>query len=140
MIDYLCSVPFFLLFPVPERWSYPDAGAILLSDLWDSRLIEAFRPMSALDNCFPSFHTSMTVIVLLCCFIYRVGFRVTMIPLAAMVTMSTYTLGVHWAGDVIAGTALGIISVAAGCRLAERGAPVDSDRPSSALMRPVRSE
>ena len=38
-----------------------------------------------------------------------------------MVTMSTYTLGVHWAGDVVAGTALGIISVAAGCRLAERG-------------------
>ena len=138
VIDYVCSVPFFLLFPVPERWSYPDAGAILLSDLWDSRLIEAFRPMSALDNCFPSFHTSMTVIVLLCCFIYRVGFRVTMIPLAAMVTMSTYTLGVHWAGDVIAGTALGVISVAAGCRLADRGAPVDLDRPTSALMGPVR--
>lgn len=125
VIDYLCSVPFFLLFPVPERWAYPDAGAILLSDLWDSRLIEAFRPMSGLDNCFPSFHTSLTVIVVLCCFIYRVGFRMTMIPLAVMVMMSTYTLGVHWAGDVVAGTALGVISVAAGCRLAEWGAAAE---------------
>jgi membrane-associated phospholipid phosphatase len=137
VIDYVCSMPFFLLFSVPERWAYPDAGAILLSDLWDSRLIEAFRPMSALDNCFPSFHTSMTVIVVLCCFIYRVGFRMTMLPLAAMVTMSTYTLGVHWAGDVVAGTALGIISVAAGCRLAERGA---ESRPDSCRAHPQRHD
>ena len=138
VIDYVCSVPFFLLFPVPERWSYPEAGAVLLSDLWDSRLIEAFRPMSGLDNCFPSFHTSMTVIVVLCCFIYRVGFRMTMVPLGVMVAMSTYTLGVHWAGDVIAGTALGIISVAAGCRLADRGAPVDVDKATSALLPTAR--
>jgi membrane-associated phospholipid phosphatase len=124
-IDYACSLPFFLMFPVPERWAYPDANAILLSDLWDSRLIEAFRPMSALDNCFPSFHSSMTVIVILCCLVFRVGFRLTAIPLGAMVLLSTYALGVHWMGDVIAGTALGIISVALACRLTGKGVPVD---------------
>lgn len=131
-IDYVCSLPFFLLFPVPERWAYPDASAILLSDLWDSRLIEAFRPMSALDNCFPSFHTSMTVILVLCCFVYRVGFRLTSVPLGAMVLLSTYSLGVHWAGDVIAGTALGIISVAVACRLVERGAGQRAPAPAPA--------
>jgi membrane-associated phospholipid phosphatase len=78
--------------------------------------------MSALDNCFPSFHTSMTVIVLLCCFVYRLGFRLMMIPLAAMVMVSTYSLGVHWAGDIVAGTGLGIMSVAVACRLVDRSA------------------
>jgi membrane-associated phospholipid phosphatase len=125
-VDYVISLPFFLLFPVPERWAYPDAGAILLSDLWDSRLIEVFRPMSALDNCFPSFHSSMTIIVILCCFVYRVGFRLTVVPLGAMVLLSTYVLGVHWIGDVVAGTALGVISTAIACRLTAKPRPSGS--------------
>ena len=116
-LDYAISLPFFVLFPVPERWAYPDSGAVLLSDLWDSRLIELFRPMSALDNCFPSFHSSMTVIIVLCCFVYRVGFRSMILPIGAMVLLSTYALGVHWIGDVVAGAALGVISTALACRL-----------------------
>lgn len=121
--DYAISLPFFLLLPVPERWAYPDAGAILLSDLWDSRLIEAFRPMSALDNCFPSFHTSMTVVLVLCGSLHRLSFRVTAVPLGAMVVLSTYSLGVHWVGDAIAGIGVGLVSVAVACRLAGRGTP-----------------
>jgi membrane-associated phospholipid phosphatase len=119
---YALSLPFFLLFPVPERWAYPDASAILLSDLWDSRLINTFRPMSALDNCFPSFHTSMTVVAVLCCFVHRVGFRWTIVPLGVSILLSTYSLGVHWIGDVIAGTAIGVISVAVACRIERRTA------------------
>jgi membrane-associated phospholipid phosphatase len=121
--DYAISLPFFLLFPVPERWAYPDAGAILLSDLWDSRLIEAFRPMSALDNCFPSFHTSMTVVLVLCAFLHRLRFRVVLIPLGVMVVLSTYALGVHWIGDVVTGAAVGCASVSAACRLTDRRPP-----------------
>jgi hypothetical protein len=34
-------------------------------------LIEWFRPMSGLDNCFPSFHTSLTVVIVLTCHLYR---------------------------------------------------------------------
>jgi membrane-associated phospholipid phosphatase len=116
-IEYAGSLPFFLLFPVPERWTYPDANAILLSDLWDSRLIELFRPMSALDNCFPSFHTSMSVLIVLCCFVYRLDFRFVTIPVAAMILLSTYALGIHWGGDIVAGIALGVISMAVAHRL-----------------------
>lgn len=116
-IDYGISLPFFLWFPVPERWAYPDSNAILLSGLWSSSLIESFRPISALDNCFPSFHTSMTVVIVLCCYLFRVGFRATSVPLGAMVLLSTYALGVHWVGDVIAGTLVGVISVAVAWRL-----------------------
>jgi len=33
---YLLHLPFFLFFPVPERWAFPNSGAILLSDLWST--------------------------------------------------------------------------------------------------------
>jgi hypothetical protein len=71
-IDYLISLPFFLFFPVPERWSSPDTEAMLLSDKVSDRLIELVRPMSGLDNCFPSFHVSLTVLVVAACFMFRV--------------------------------------------------------------------
>ena len=69
--DYLVSLPWFLFFPVPERWAYPESNAILLSDLWTSNLIAAIRPISALNNCFPSTHVSFTVIVLVCCWLFK---------------------------------------------------------------------
>jgi membrane-associated phospholipid phosphatase len=126
-LDYAISLPFFLFFPVPERWAYPDSKAILLSDLWSSRLIEAFRPASALDNCFPSFHTSMTVVIVLCSYLAGVRFRRTMIPLGGMVIVSTLALGIHWLGDVLSGTAAGLISVVLACQWF----PLEAQEPGS---------
>ena len=34
---YAVSLPFYLLFPVPERWAYPDSGAVLLSGTGKNR-------------------------------------------------------------------------------------------------------
>ena len=76
-IDYLISLPFFVLFPVPERWSSPVTEAMLLSDKVSDRLIELIRPMSGLDNCFPSFHVSLTVLVVAACFMFRVPMRMS---------------------------------------------------------------
>ncbi|MDH3497469.1 MAG: protein kinase, partial [Gemmatimonadota bacterium] len=71
--DYALSLPFYLLLPIPERWSASESGAVLLSDRWTSTLIETVRPISGLDNCFPSFHVSLTVIVLAASVIFRVA-------------------------------------------------------------------
>ena len=49
-IDYAVSLPFFIFFPVPERWSSPVTEAMLLSDKVSDKLIEFVRPMSGLDN------------------------------------------------------------------------------------------
>ncbi len=47
---------YILPLPVPERWTYPASGAILLSDLVTSKLIQAFRPFSGLEQLFsPAF-------------------------------------------------------------------------------------
>jgi membrane-associated phospholipid phosphatase len=120
-IDYLVSLPFFILFPVPERWAFPDADSILLSDLWSSALIDAFRPISAIDNCFPSFHTSMTVVMVLCAYLYRAQLRNAVAPLGVMIIVSTYGLGIHWVADIVSGIAVGLISVAIAYALVHRG-------------------
>ena len=118
-VDYAISLPFFLFFPVPERWAYPESGAILLSDLWAPRLIEIFRPISGLDNCFPSFHVSLTVVMVALAFLYRLRYRWSALWIGLLITLSTAVLGIHWLTDIVAGLATGILAVA-GARLMDR--------------------
>ena len=115
--DYWISLPFFLLFPLPERWAHPESGAVLLSDLWHTGLIEWIRPISGLDNSFPSFHVSTSVTVAAVCYLFRLPFRHSVAALAATVVMSTFVLGIHWLPDIVAGFALGILSVLLARRL-----------------------
>jgi serine/threonine protein kinase/membrane-associated phospholipid phosphatase len=110
-VDYAISLPFFLFFPVPERWAYPESGAILLSDLWAPELIEVFRPISGLDNCFPSFHVSLTVVMVALTFLYRLRYRWSALWIGLLITLSTSVLGIHWLTDIAAGLATGILAV-----------------------------
>jgi membrane-associated phospholipid phosphatase len=114
--NYLISLPFFILFPVPERWTYADSGAILLSDLWSSKLIESIRPISGLDNSFPSFHVSMTTIIILICYLFSFRFRITTLALGTTVILSTFVLGIHWMADIVSGLAIGVLSVSLALR------------------------
>jgi hypothetical protein len=88
-IDYVVSLPFFLWFPVPERWAYPESNAVLLSDQWSSALINSIRPLSALNNSFPSTHVSLTVVLILVCWVFHVRLRATITALGAMVVLAT---------------------------------------------------
>jgi len=128
-VDYALSMLGFVFVPVPERWSDPDSGAMLLSDRWSPQFIEAIRPFSGIDNCFPSFHTSLSVIIALVAFKMVFPLRRTTLVLAAAVVLSTISLGVHWVADVVAGTAVGILSVAVALRL-------ERDEPASAIRTP----
>jgi membrane-associated phospholipid phosphatase len=119
-INYVICLPFFLFFPVPERWAWPDSGAILLSDLWAPRLIEVFRPISGLDNCFPSFHVSLTTVVVTLAFVERLRFRWASLWLGLLVVLSTAVLGIHWLTDIVAGFATGVLAVTIALRLDRR--------------------
>ena len=110
-IDYVISLPWFLFFPVPERWAYPESSAVLLSDQWTSALIDSIRPMSALNNSFPSTHVSLSVILILVCWLFNVRFRMTVTALTTTVILATFVLGIHWLADIIAGLAVGALSV-----------------------------
>ncbi len=118
--SYLLSLPFYVFFPVPERWAFPDSEAVLLSDLWSSKLIEAIRPISGLDNCFPSFHVASTVVLILVSYLCRLRLRSCMLALGSTVILSTYVLGIHWVADIVAGLAVGVLGVALALR-AEHG-------------------
>src|SRR6266404_663871 len=110
-IDYGMSLPFFLFFPVIERWAYPDSGATLLSDQWSTKFIEAIRPISGLNDCFPSFHVSMTVILILSCYLFKIRLRTVVLSLGLTIILSTFVLGIHWIADILAGLFLGVLSV-----------------------------
>jgi membrane-associated phospholipid phosphatase len=114
--DYFVSLFCFLVFPVPERWAYPESNAILLSDQWTSNLIEFIRPISALNNCFPSTHVSLTVILLIVCWRFDVRFRHSITALLLTVIFSTFLLGIHWLADITAGIFVGGLSVAMALR------------------------
>ena len=94
---------------------------MLLSDKVSDKLIEFVRPMSGLDNWFPSFHVSLTVLVVAACFMFRVPMRMSALVFGAAIVLSTFVLGVHWIPDMIAGFALGIASVLLAWRIVQRG-------------------
>jgi serine/threonine protein kinase/membrane-associated phospholipid phosphatase len=119
-VGYAVSLPFFIFFPVPERWAWPDSGAILLSDLWAPSLIELFRPISGLNNCFPSFHVSLTTVIVGLCFVERLRYRWVALWLGLLVMLSTLVLGIHWVTDVVAGLATGVLAVASALLLERR--------------------
>ena len=119
-VVYAVSLPFYLLFPVPERWAYPDSEAILLSDLWTTRLIETIRPISGIDNCFPSVHTSLTAVLVAVAFRYRIRLRWCVTALGITVVLATFVLGIHWIPDIAAGIATGILGFALALRFERR--------------------
>ena len=102
--------------PVPERWAYPDSNAILLSDQWSSTLINSSRPLSAINNSFPSTHVSLTVIVIFVCWLFHVRVRSTVTALGMTLILATFVLGIHWLADIIAGVAVGTLNVAVAWR------------------------
>ncbi len=109
-INYAICIPFFIFFPVPERWALPSANTILLSDILSTHLIQATRPFSGLDNSFPSVHVSFTVILIYLCYRYRVRLKHTVFFLGLSVLLSTFALGIHWIPDILMGIAVGILS------------------------------
>ncbi|MEY2543295.1 MAG: hypothetical protein QOE81_756 [Verrucomicrobiota bacterium] len=109
-VNYLISLPFYLFYPIPERWAFPDSEAVLLSDHISYRLIEAFRPISALDNCFPSSHVSITVILIYVAYNFAMPLKHFVLIVGLAVILSTYVLGIHWLPDIVAGVALGTVS------------------------------
>jgi len=109
-LNYLFVLPFYILFPVRECHDFTPQVALLLDDLHPA-IMELLRPMSGMDNCFPSFHTSLSVTLALVA--VRSGNRrigiLTSLSSAAII-FSTLYLGVHWFLDILAGIITGIIA------------------------------
>ncbi|KAA3606467.1 MAG: inositol phosphorylceramide synthase [Planctomycetota bacterium] len=122
VFNYLFALPFYLFVPVTETgWS----GTVervkpLLDGVWPV-FTEVVRSSSALDNCFPSLHTSLSFTVAFYALLHgpkrlqRVGWVG-----AVLVMLSTWALGIHWISDAAAGIMLGYLAARMGPILAGR--------------------
>ena len=121
--NYALALPFYLFFPVREAaWSGLSDALPLLDALYPGVSAET-RVESALDNCFPSLHVSLTVSAFVVALIH--GDRALRLFTGAVALLTAYVvvaLGIHWALDVAAGVPFGALCAWIGLRLARRNA------------------
>ncbi|MEK3731383.1 MULTISPECIES: phosphatase PAP2 family protein [Paenibacillus] len=120
LINYVVAMPFYLFFPVHETWNFEPAGVsfFMLEAFPDFEAV--YRPLSGLDNCFPSLHTSLsiTMAVLAARSGNKIWMLITSIS-AAIIVFSIFYLGIHWLTDMIAGTMLGVMAASLGVYFGE---------------------
>lgn len=120
MLVYAVAIPFYLYFPVNEVWSYAPAGVrFVMLDVFP-RFEQEYRPLSGLNNCFPSLHTAISVSTAILA--YRSGNRrwmaITTVS-AALIVFGIFYLGIHWLTDMIGGTVLAVASTSVAVQLAK---------------------
>lgn len=129
LLNYFLAVPFYLFVPVNEVWFVHPQVRFLLLDAFPAFERE-YRPLSGLNNCFPSLHTSLSVTIALLA--SKSGIRrwaiFTWIN-AAIILFSIFYLGIHWFTDMVAGIALALFSATVGLKIgawAEGRSPIGS--------------
>ncbi|HYF91932.1 MAG TPA: phosphatase PAP2 family protein [Symbiobacteriaceae bacterium] len=109
-LNYLTALPFYLLLPVREAWTAAEGVRFLIPTVYTA-FEEQYRTFSALDNSFPSLHTSLVLTyTLIAC---RNGYRRmagVMTVMSGLVMMSTLYLGVHWVFDMVAGAGVAVMA------------------------------
>ncbi|MBP1996765.1 phosphatase PAP2 family protein [Paenibacillus eucommiae] len=119
MFNYIVAIPFYLFFPVNEVWSFRPNVSLLINDVFPSFETE-YRPLSGLDNCFPSLHTSISVTLAVLAFHSRNKFWQIFVPCsAAFIIFTIFYLGIHWLTDMCAGVLLGVAAARIGMRISE---------------------
>lgn len=123
VLNYALVVPFYVFVPVREVHLYLPDVRLLLDDVHPG-LIRLLRPMSGADNCFPSFHTALSVSLALVARRSRIRpLSLVTSVLAAAVVFSTVYTGVHWVLDVGAGIVSGAAAYVIAAWLAGRSHP-----------------
>jgi len=119
MLNYIIAIPFYLFFPVYEVWYFDHHVQFLIPQVYPNFDLE-YRPLSGIDNNFPSLHTSISLTIALVALQSKNSLfgKITLIG-AVTIIYSTLYLGIHWVLDLSAGALLAIIASQTGLRLSE---------------------
>ncbi|GAA3408271.1 phosphatase PAP2 family protein [Paenibacillus hodogayensis] len=119
MINYMIAIPFYLFFPVTEVHAFNPNVKFLMLEAFPT-FENDYRPLSGLDNCFPSLHTSISVTMAMIALRSKSLFWKRFVPIAALIIIfSIFYLGVHWLTDMAGGTVLGLLAARIGLRISE---------------------
>lgn len=123
LVCALLTTPFYLFVPVAEvAWSGLSEARPLM-DAWWPGVSEETRMGSGLDNCFPSLHVGLTVLVWL---VARsagpTGYVRFALGFALATSWVVLALGIHWAADVVAGWVHALVAWGLACAWERRRA------------------
>lgn len=134
MFNYMIAIPFYLFFPVNEVHAFNPHVKFLVLDVFPT-FEQVYRPLSALNNCVPSLHTSISVSIAMIALKSNNAFWRKFVPIsAAIIVFSIFYLGIHWLTDMTAGLFLGLFASHFALRLSE-GTMLLGDRVSVGLKK-----
>ena len=122
VLNYLAVLPFYLWMPVREAYLLSSARHRLVE--WSPDFGAWFYSLSGVDNCFPSYHTSLTVSMMTLAWACGGRLKRVVLPVGAAVVAATLVLGIHWVTDVAVGIPLGLLCAWLGLRLTRPRSPL----------------
>jgi len=107
---YLFSLPFYLFFPVTNVYTHYNLPSALNTVIPQIEMF--FYTTTTQNNCFPSLHTAMSIIITRTIFITE-NKRFQYLGLFMMVTViiSVLYLSIHWIVDVIGGIIVALLAL-----------------------------
>lgn len=122
-LNYVFVLPFYIFFPVQEVWLYNSEKVEFLAPIAYPYISMDYRNMSGIDNCFPSFHTSMAVTMIILAHHSKIKslYYLTLV-LSVLTIISTMYLGIHWITDVVAGVIVAVVATIIGINFGEKKA------------------
>jgi len=104
---FVIALPFYLFLPITNVYTYYHEPSALETVI--PSVNRFFYTTTTTNNCFPSLHVAMALLIALCVSLTRHRrFQVFTAVIAAGVIMSVIYLGIHWITDVIGGALIAV--------------------------------
>ena len=107
---YLLTLPFYLFFPVNNVYTHYDIPSALNTVI--PQIETFFYTTTPQNNCFPSLHTAMSIIITRTIFLTEnKRFQYLSIFMMVTVIISVLYLSIHWILDVIGGIIVSLLAL-----------------------------